>query len=364
MYTGENILYDLNKIDALDLSKPYWSQYFNETASIGNSQYMATGAVSLSYYRFLYVTILNENVLTSVDGAPTASELIDIVNDNKWTLEYQKTLAASYYSDEGMSGKDESDKFGFITTDYNGVDPYWSSCEITMLDKNDNNYYVYNLDNILLHNVTDKVLELFSAEATWCVPHNPAHETGTGEWPAIYEMFATGNHLMATIRLGGVEEHAISNMSDDYMILPIPKYSEDQDTYYSFVQDSFTGMSIPASAPDWDLEKFGTVMEAFASESYRTVTPAYYETALKTRYAGSPESVEMLDMITQNVYIDGGAIYTKSLKNVSQLFRNVVRDEIRGGSGNTIMSTYSEDYAESVRLALKELQEGIIALNK
>ena len=361
MFTGENILYDLNKVNNINLAKPYWSQYFNETASIGDSQYMATGAVSLSYYRFLYVTIMNEKVLSSVSGAPSSSDIINTVNDNKWTLEYQKTLAANYYSDIGISGKDEGDSFGFITTDYLGVDPYWSSCEISMLNKNDSNYYVYALDTNRLHGVTETVLQLFKAESTWCVPHDPSHETGNGEFPAIYDMFAKGDSLMATIRLGGVEEYAISNMSDEYMILPIPKYTDDQDTYYSFVHDSFTGMAIPNSTPEWEIENVGAVMEAMASESYRTVTPAYYETALKARYAGSPESVEMLDMITQNVYIDGGALYTKKLLNISQLFRNVVRDDVRNGKGNLIMSTYNAEYATNVKAALTELQKEIDA---
>lgn len=354
--TGEGLLQDLNKAGNINLSKPYWSQYFNESMSIGDSQFMATGAISLSYYRFLYVTVVNDRVLTDDTSAPN---LIDVVNSGQWTLEYQKTLTSKYYNNEGSSEKDEGDGFGLITTDYNGVDGYWSSCKISMLKKTSDNYYEYALDVDRLSSVVDQVISMFQAESTWCVPHDPSHETGVGEWDAINKLFVKGKSLMATVRLGAVESVEFRNMSDEYTILPMPKYDTNQDKYYSYVQDSFTGVAIPSTLPAYDLDDVSKVIEAMASESYRTVTPAYYETALKAKYAGSEESVEMIDMIADNVYVDGGEMYTKELLNISQLFRNIVRDAIRQGKGNTTSSTYSAEYATNVKAALKTLQDDI-----
>ena len=362
MYTGEGLLSDLTKTSHIDLSKPYWSQYFNECLSIGGSQYMASGAISLSYYRYLYVTIVNDTVLNSHTDAPN---LIDVVNAKKWTLEYQKELTAQYYVDNGGNGKDETDGFGLITTDYNGVDGYWSSCEMPILEKDADDYYTLSFGRDRMSNVVDTVITMFSQDSTWCVPHDPSHETGVGEWDAIYEKFAEGNALMATIKLEGVEKPAIRNMSDTYTILPIPKYDEAQQTYYSFVQDSFTGMAIPATAPEWDRDVSSAVMEAMASESYRTVTPAYYETALKAKYVKNPESVELLDMIATNVYIDGGEMYTKSLLSISQKFREIVATNILNGdlfeSRGTynVGSSYSETFLNDVQTKLDELQASI-----
>ena len=151
-------------------------------------------------------------------------------------------------------------------------------------------------------------------------------------------------------------------MSDEYLVLPIPRWSEDQDGYYSFIHDSFTGVAIPSTLPFADLNDIGTALEAIASESYRTVTPAYYETALKARYADNPDSWEMLDMITENVKIDAGVMYTKSLDSVHQLFRNIMTGAVRSGKGNTVSSTYSTSYITKIRGKLDELQNSIIAL--
>ena len=63
MYTADNLFQDMTELTYLDLEQPYWSQGFNEAASIGEAQYFATGAICLSLYRFVFVTFFNKNIL-------------------------------------------------------------------------------------------------------------------------------------------------------------------------------------------------------------------------------------------------------------------------------------------------------------
>ena len=53
----------------------------------------------------------------------------------------------------------------------------------------------------------------------------------------------------------------------------------------------------------------GAVLEALSYESRQTVIPAYYEIALKGKYARDPESVEMLDLIFAGRIYDLGDTY-------------------------------------------------------
>lgn len=362
MHTGANIFYDLRKLEAIDFEQPYWSQFFNETASYGGAQYMATGAISLSFYRFIFATYVNNKVLDTKADAP---DLIQVVNDGKWTLEYQRQLANEYYSPVGSAAtKTEQDTFGHVTSDYLNVDPYWSSCEMYILKKNDANYYELALDVDRISSVVDILVRAYSENGTYCYKYDSTHETGNGEQVEIAKKFASGEALMATIRLIEAENEHIRDMSDSYTILPIPRYSEDQEAYYSYVHDSFTSVCIPSTAKDDDAQDFGKVLEAMASESYRTVTPAYYETALKARYSGSKKSWEMLDMMTQNVYMDGGVLYTKSLQSVHQKLRNIAGNAYKNGKGNTTASTYNEEYVAKVQTALNTLQGELKALEK
>ena len=59
-----------------------------------------------------------------------------------------------------------------------------------------------------------------------------------------------------------------------------------------------------------DVEFVGTITEAMAAESYKQVIPAFYETALLTKFTRDNESQEMIELILSNVKFDFGNIYT------------------------------------------------------
>lgn len=353
MYTSEGILSNLLAVPNLDLSAGYWSQLFNETASIGNAQYMATGPISLSYYRYVFVTYVNKTLLNSHDDAP---DLVEVVNDGKWTLDYQYELAKQYYRDTDGIAHNEQDVYGFVSSPYLNVDPYWSSCEISILTKNDDNFYEYNLSKERLSTAVDKILQFFYDEdATYLYKLDVDETTGNAEQNRIAEKFGSGTAMMATLRLIHVEDECVRNLKDKYMILPIAKLDETQTAYYSYQHDSFTGIAVPSTVPTTRHEMLGAVLEVLASESYRTVTPAYYETALKARYMDDPVSWDMLDMITANIKLDAGVLYTKSLDSIHQKLRTIINNDKQ----NMVSSRFSESTAETVRKLLNEMQDEI-----
>lgn len=96
-------------------------------------------------------------------------------------------------------------------------------------------------------------------------------------------------------------------MENDYGILPYPKWDEAQTEYYTMVDGSHDILAVPITATN--LERTGIITEALSAESYKRVIPAYYETALKTKYARDDESVQMLDMIANSRVFDIGYVY-------------------------------------------------------
>lgn len=66
-----------------------------------------------------------------------------------------------------------------------------------------------------------------------------------------------------------------------------------------------------------------------AAESYRTVIPAFYETALKDKFSRDNESQHMIDIIIENVSFDFGNIYTNIFGDVGigHLFRTCVNNK-------------------------------------
>ena len=352
MYTGENILLNLKECEYLDLDAVYWSQGFNESASIGDAQYLATGAVALSLFRYMFVTFYNKEMLNTAQY----ENLYDVVDDGRWTLDYLIKLSNDLYVDsDGAAGVTEGDRFGFLTSTVLYVDPYWSSCDIKIVGKDSDNLLVYDLDTEKLSNTVDKLITLYHASNAW-IDNSSGDD---GKQNTLGNIFSSGQAATTVMRLCSVETEQFVSMQDEYGVIPVPKYDEAQASYYTYLHDQFTSYGITSVHAN-DKEKvqmLGAVLEAMALESYKGVVPAYYDTALKGRYLEDSDSWRMLDMIYENVKIDPGVLYTKSLDSVHQSPRDMVKNGI-----NSVASVYAaKAKAIKVRL-LPKLNEDLTDL--
>lgn len=326
MYTAENIFADLKTISTLDLTRGYWSQGFNESASIGKGQYLCTGAAALSTYRFIFVTFFNTNMFAEKDDIPS---LYETVNAHKWTIDYQMEICSRFWQDlDATQTTTEGDICGFISNpDMIGVDCYWSALKLPILTKDADNMLEWALDTERTVTAVEKLQKLFwNTEGML----NVKHKSNDAEQQDIAKLFSEGNAAMATLRIIEVEDEYLRDMKDTYGIVPLPMLDETQDDYCSYAHDQVTAFGIANTAPEDRREMLGAVLEVFASESYKTVTPAYYEVALKSKYANDPQSWEMLDLVTEKLYIDPGVLYTKKISSIHQCFRDLVGDNQTG----------------------------------
>lgn len=79
----------------------------------------------------------------------------------------------------------------------------------------------------------------------------------------------------------------LRDMKDAYGILPYPKADENQKEYVSSARNTHNAFSMPITCEDPDMA--GAVLEALSSSNHDTVLPAYFETALKKKYARCPD---------------------------------------------------------------------------
>lgn len=354
MYTGENIFLDLTDCEYLDLDAIYWSQGYNESASIGNSQYLATGALALSLYRLMFITFYNKDLLEEAQY----ENLYTVVDDGRWTIDYQIQLSKDLYRDADGSGTvSEGDTVGFASSTLSYLDPYWSSCDIQIITKDADNYLQYSLDSEKLSNTVDKLIVLFHQSNAWF----DKSSGDDGKQTAMSNLFATGNVGTVTLRLGSVETEQFITMQDEYGIIPMPKYDENQEKYYTFLHDQFTSIGIPSvhSSDEEKVQMLGAVLEALALENYKSVVPTYYEIALKGRYLEDGDSWRMLDMIYENVKVDAGVLYTKNLGSIHQ----TPRDMIEAGR-NTVSSRIKAITRQIEKQFLPKLLEDLTSLEK
>ena len=335
----EGLYYDLNDCVDIDFEKPYWGGYASEALEIGGIQYNATGALCLNFYKYVHATVVNNRILDEKEGE--TPDLFKVVEDGEWTLEYQRKLANDYYQDLGDPGKDEiSDVIGFYG--YAGgisCDSYLSACKVSIISKDNMGYLTVGIDTDRMSRAADEVIALHSAEGA-------VMQTASKNQSDLAVGFTKGNVLMTTLNFGHISD-TLNTMEDKYLILPMPKLDTKQDQYYSFLHDGATAVSIPVTVAQEDVQMIGAVMECLASEGYRLMAPAYYETVLKGRAVSNPENWKVIDNIFASVLMDPMTPYAASLKvngdGPISHWRSVIKSSVNDGA-NVFGSTFNAEY--------------------
>ena len=350
--TASGLFYNLYDVGNLDLDQPYWATKYNEEASIGNAQYFATGAISLSLRRFIFVTFFNKDLAENYG----VEDLYQVVNEKRWTIEYQTNLVANMYTElDGVEGQTEGDSYGFLSDSQVFVDPYIAASDAKILIKDSDNFFIFQPETEKLDKMMERIYNLYYKSGGSYI------FVGDGQysqWTKISNKFASGEATMVTHRLIAAESEEFRGMDSAYGILPIPKYDEDQQEYYSLAHDLFTVYGVVSSVNSIDLDDVGAVMEAMAIESYKVVTPAYYEVALKGKYSKDPQSWEMLDMIVNNLKINGGLLYTINISDITQKFRTAIKNKQSNTASilNTLNLKSMQRGLDKMQTAIKSVQ--------
>ena len=125
-------------------------------------------------------------------------------------------------------------------------------------------------------------------------------------------MITFGNGNVATMCNFIYSTEYLRDMKDDYGILPMPKYDENQDKYISQLGTSTAMLFVPTTTKDIVLTS--KVMEAMSYYTNQLVVPKYYEVALKDKYARDDDIAGMLDIIRDGAAFDFLFVYGTSLQ--------------------------------------------------
>jgi len=338
-------LVNLRDVEYLDLEKPWWAQKFNYAASIDGELYQATGSITTSLHRSLFAVFYNTKLAEDYsDSKPELSNLYDLVNSSKWTYDKFYELGSDIYRD--LNGNSESDADDFYGIGFRAqipTDAIYSAFDITILSPTSDGWFELALNTDKFYSALEMI-------------NNTLHNT-TGCFSSTEytnedfdNKFASGNLLFNISRLVAVESTGLRNMTDDYGILPYPKYDEAQSEYYSFAHDQYISFGIPVTNTDPDVS--GAVLEALASYSYRETEPIYLDMALKGKYMNDAESRMMIDIIVDGFKVDTAWIYPATL---AANFGGSFRDKLESGSG---------DYASSYTKIQKNIKVCLMAYKK
>lgn len=338
---------NLGGLNNLDLTKKYWNQGYNEMATFTSNdlQFLATGPIALSIFRFMFLTLYNKTTL----GEYHIDDLYDVVMTGGWTLDYQYSITKGLYADSDGDGKhSEGDFYGFVTGDTVSVDPYPVTADLHMIIRDsETGDLTYNAEaTTRLSDLCDKIQLIYNDDGSFIYKTGDFDNTGSNY---ITEHFIAKKAMMVTTMFYAMEMNFDGLAALSYGIAPMPKYDTLQDDYHSYVQDQVSCFGISSVVGnEEEQEMCGAVLEAMAYHSYLLVRPAYYETVLSERYMQDPESKEVLDLIFASLDFDFSSAWSDILGTSN--IRNALRP-LLSGSKNTIGST-TRSWQRNVQKAL------------
>ncbi|MBE6726442.1 MAG: hypothetical protein E7576_14825 [Ruminococcaceae bacterium] len=334
----EGLFMNLNEMNYLDFDAMWWNQSVVSDLQVAGQLHFLTGDIARSMLSAMYAYAFNQRVA----GDNQVEDLYAVVKEHRWTIDYVNALTSQIYADlngDGTAG--DEDYYGLVTNCGNDADAYMQAARISMLSRDEDGYPVLEVDEERLAAAVEKVYALL-----W---ENPGvhQQSGGNVWYTNINSFVEDKALFATSVISGFINN-LADMESDYGLLPYPLFDENQATYGTRVQDAVSLWSIPIDAKNPDMS--AAVMEALAAQSWRTVTPAYFDVALKYRYSRDAQTAEMVDLIKDSIYINFESLYNESIGNPWFVMRTLMTAK---------NSNFSSYWAAQKRMIGKQLGKAV-----
>lgn len=339
----KSYLYDLNSLSDLHLEAPWWDQAANEALSIDGKLFFTTGDISVMQKNVANVILFNKNLFADM-CAPMFDSLYDSVRNGEWTIELMAEMAALMPCDTSGGGvMTYDDTWGMFGT--NDVSWYYNAFGYKMIEK-DNKDLPFSLFASLTEPSLVAVYNIFNTflNNSWYANTDKLSQTWTDNTPeeAALRGFLEGRSLFYKADVAFLKQ--LGEYEADFGVLPLPKQHTEQETYYTAANISYAyGVCIPVSV--YDPYFSAAVLDMLACGAKNYITPAY-ENAIN-RYLSDADSVEMLDIIFENIVYDLGVLY--DFGGIHSMFEQMMESDAQN------VVSYLESIEGAVENAISEL---------
>ncbi len=324
----ENIYLKLSEVPNLNLEQPWWATEMMEPGAVGGNLYFITGEISPSLRLVTCCTYANLqlyqdlNLSDLVDGRT----LYQVVQDYDWTMETMLLL--------GLEHADVSQGcYAFTGTNTAQADSFFyaGGFVMTKTDADGMLKLSPNLTIVHLNEWFDAVQEIYTNQYEAVSSHS-------GDTP-----FQEGKSIFHTATLNQYSTYISKGLNSTP--LPMPMRDKSQGKYYTTTTFWVSVFSVPTDVKS--MSESGTILEALASEAYRTVTDAVYEGKFDCSRKSTEDAdmVGMMDLIADSVVFDGNRMYPDAL-NMFITFRDGVTGTTKDSEGNLIGWMYLYDKFE------------------
>jgi hypothetical protein len=259
--------------------------------------------------------------------------IYDIAKQGKWTIDLLTTMASECYDDNGTTPgeADADDQYGFGWEAQDPMDGLAMGMNVEFAYKNnETGEVIITFNNKHTIAVSEKIAALANNKAS-------SYKFESSDSANTMNAFASGSIAFTVNKLFQAEAY-LSEMEDDYYIIPTPKFDENQTNYITAIHDGCTIFGITHCSEK--VRQSAAALEFLCAYSHQLVAPEYYEGALKGRYTRDPHAAEMIDIIHSNVSTDFAAAWSNSINGIVHSFRD--GRALKSSDLNRKQSTWNE----------------------
>lgn len=342
--TLQHALTDLLEVDYINFDQPWWPSSLTELNTIDNKLYFMSGDIATSLIYQMMFMIYN-NDLGEAQGLTNPQ---DIVLEGKWTQDTMLAMAANVYADlDASGGKSEGDQYGLFSYQHPNLDIFYMGADMHYVEPTASGELALSADVLSekSYAIIDKLIDIFYNSNDGYFTHKLSDSS-----TLMY-----GNSLLYNTT-GQSLAQVYYNADMNYSILPAPKYDEAQEKYLTPVAFTHSMYCIPISAKNADM--VGAIFECLASESYRTVTPALFESSFKYKYSKGEADSEIFEFIRAGVVFDIGRPFFDELGGDDVSPIRIWRKQIE--SGTNFLTSTSKTYVKKWEKSLSDMNKNLI----
>ena len=302
MQTLTDCYYNLADLPNVNYEKPWWNQSYINAATIHDQ----------------FFTVLSDLNLLAIDRAvgiwfnrDLAEEyqlgnLYEVALNGQWTIDKMLEITRGLAHDlNGNNTFDDADFYAITgTKGSTSFDPFFPAFNIWYTSIDSEGDLTYTLDVDRATSAIDLARSLF-------------YDDNRSMLANERQKFSSGEAMFWITWLWNIT--GSRDMDDEYGLLPLPKYDENQENYYTTSQDSYNTMGVMRDAKN--LEMIGAALELLSAETWRTVRPQYFENSFKMRYMRDSESGQIFDIVVDGIVYEHAILHNQSLSGMGTMHR-------------------------------------------
>jgi len=305
--------------DYIDITQPYWSELYISNVNYKDNLYWLAGDMTHKFIGYIYATFVNATVW---NNHYPDENIYDIVLEGNWSLDTLNHYAENIYIDENGNGEyDNDDSYGVVMQKGHVINGMLCSADVryTSIDGEGNYSIALN---------SEHTVDAYTALHTLFYKTSYGRMLGNEEYSAVGTTMFTDDRLLFFPNIFEQSSNEyVRNMESDFYIIPLPKYSNEQEDYRVNQYDGVPIYGVPTTVNTDNIPMIASVLEAMCSMTSDIVMPAYYDVALKNKYSRDQTTAQMIDLIHDSITADFCFCWGDSLGGLMGLFYQTIENE-------------------------------------